>query len=73
VRSPAIDHRPLAAVHGYRNVEHAVYERSPGDWEWTYYPKVGEGVKTQGFVKGNRDDAVAACKAAIDAWLGPER
>jgi hypothetical protein len=68
-----MDHRPLAAVHGYRDVEYGVHERSPGDWQWTYYPKVGFGVKTQGSAKGSRDDAVSACKVAIDAWLGPQR
>ena len=60
------------AIHGYRGVWYDVFERDPGDWEWTYYPKAGVGVKTQGSVKGDRESAVAACKAAIDAWLGPK-
>jgi hypothetical protein len=36
-----------------RWVEYGVFERSPGDWEWTYYPKVGIGMKTQGSTKGS--------------------
>ena len=64
-------HRPIADTHGYRGVEYDVFERSPDDWEWTYYPKPEIGPKAQGSSKGNRDAAVAACKAAIDAWLGP--
>lgn len=73
MKSAAMDHRPLAAVHGYRDVEYGVHQRGPDDWVWTYYPKVGIGLKTQGSATGNRDDAVAACKAAIDAWLGLNR
>jgi hypothetical protein len=65
-----MNHRSLADIHGYRGVEYGVFERSPGDWQWTYYPKVGTGMKTQGSAKGDREAAVAACKAAIDAWLG---
>jgi hypothetical protein len=65
-----MNHRPLADDHGYRGIEYGVFENNPGDWLWAYYPKVGCGVKTQGSVKGDLRTAVAACKAAIDAWLG---
>ena len=67
-----MNHRPLADIHGHRGVEYSVHEVSPGEWQWTYYPKVGTGVKTHGTVKGDHAAAVAACKAAIDAWLGPK-
>jgi hypothetical protein len=60
--------RLIDSIH--RNVEFGIY-RERGEWQWTYYPKMGEGVRTQGIVKGTREDAVRACKAAIDEWLGP--
>jgi hypothetical protein len=56
---------------GYRGIEYGVFQRDPDDWQWAFYPKVRCGVKTQGSAKGNQSTAVAACKAAIDAWLGP--
>jgi hypothetical protein len=65
-------HRPIADVHGYRGIEYSINEEKAGEWEWKYYPKVGEGVATGGRVKGTRETAVAACKAAIDQWLGPK-
>jgi hypothetical protein len=61
-------HRPLANIFGRRGVEYGVVEHASGEWEWTLYPKVGEGQKTKGLAKGTREDAVAACEAAIDAW-----
>ncbi len=64
--------RSLADVHGYRGVEYCVYAGNPGDWEWKYYPKVGEGIATGGRVSGTRENAIAACKVAIDDWLGPK-
>jgi hypothetical protein len=63
--------KPLADSYGYRGIEFGVFELNPGDWQWVFYPKVGCGVKTLGSVKGNLSAAVAACKAAIDAWLAP--
>jgi hypothetical protein len=72
MKSP-IPHRPLADIHGYRGVEYAVWELSPGDWQWTYYPKAEVGVKAEGSAKGDREIARAACTAAIDAWLGPSK
>ena len=65
-----MNHRPLADDHGYRGIEYGVFQRDLGDWQWAFYPKVPCGVKTQGSVRGNQSTAVAACKAAIDAWLG---
>jgi hypothetical protein len=55
----------------YRGIEFGVQDEGQGVWSWTYYPKIGEGIaKTQ--VNGTRETAIAACKAAIDEWLGPE-
>jgi hypothetical protein len=69
-----MNYRPAAETHGYRGVEYGVFERAPGDWEWTYHPKMwSSGEITRGSAKGDREAAIAACKAAIDAWLGPER
>jgi|tagenome__1003787_1003787.scaffolds.fasta_scaffold16485705_1 hypothetical protein len=65
-------HKALADIFGHRGVEYGVSERSTGEWEWTFYPKLGRGQKTKGLAKGTREDAVAACKAGIDKWLGPK-
>jgi hypothetical protein len=67
------DHRPLANIYGYRDVEYGTHPGAAGEYVWTYYPKLGTGEKTQGTVKGDKDAAVKACKAAIDAWLGPAK
>jgi hypothetical protein len=56
----------------HRGAVFDVYEISRGSWQWAYYPKVGTGFAVRGQLKGTREDAVAACKAAIDKWLGPE-
>jgi hypothetical protein len=55
----------------HRGIEFGIFEKSPGEWEWTYHPKIGQGVATRGDVKGDRQAAIAACKTAIDNWLGP--
>jgi hypothetical protein len=68
-----MDHRPLADIHGYRGIEYGTHEGGPGEWVWTYYPKAEVGPKAQGKVKGDKAAAVKACKAAIDAWLGPAK
>jgi hypothetical protein len=54
---------------GYRSVEYSVSEKTPGEWDWSYYPNIGHGVAIHGHVKGTRTDAVNAVKAAIDEWL----
>jgi hypothetical protein len=64
--------RRLSDVHGYRGVEYGIHDEGQGLWQWAYYPKIGEGVATRGQVKGDRETATAACKAAIDEWLGPK-
>jgi hypothetical protein len=64
--------RRLSDVHGYRGVEYGIHDEGQGIWHWAYYPKIGEGLAARGRVKGNRETAIAACKAAIDEWLGPK-
>jgi hypothetical protein len=55
----------------HRDIEFGVHDYKDGTWQWAYYPKIGEGVATRGQVEGNREQAIAACKVAIDEWLGP--
>jgi len=55
----------------YRGIEFGVFETQPGEWNWSYYPKMENGNKKTGQTKGARENAIAACKAAIDEWLGP--
>jgi len=63
-----MNHKPLADIHSYRGVEYSVHEKAPGEWEWKYYPKVEDGDAKGGTVKGDRDAALKAVKAAIDEW-----
>ena len=38
-------------------------------WKWAFYPKKEDQASAQrGEATGTRDQAVAACKSAIDAW-----
>jgi hypothetical protein len=55
----------------HRDIEFGVHDNGYGTWQWAYYPKIGEGFATRGKVNGNRANAIAACKVAIDEWLGP--
>ena len=64
--------KPLADKHGYRGIEFGVHRAGQNDWRWAYYPTAGTVVAERGKVKGTRQTAVEACKAAIDKWLGPQ-
>jgi hypothetical protein len=55
----------------HRGIEFGVHCDDETDWHWAYYPKIGEGLVKRGQVQGTRETAIAACKAAIDDWLGP--
>ena len=57
----------------HRGIEFGIHDEGNGIWFWAYYPKIGEGVAMRGQVTGNRETAIAACKAAIDEWLGPKK
>ena len=54
---------------GYRGVEYDVQQQNDGQWKWTVYPKTVEGKSFGESVDGTDHEAVAACEAAIDAWL----
>jgi hypothetical protein len=56
----------------YRGIEFGVDPEGEGEWLWHYHPKVGHGIAERGLVKGTREEAIAACKAAIDRLLGPK-
>lgn len=68
---------PLSEKHGYRNIEYAIIELGKETWGWTFYPKLQFGTMQQGprrgEISGTRDDAVQACKAAIDTWINGGR
>lgn len=55
----------------YRGIRFGVYEEGQDVWQWAFYPKVGRRIVNRGQVKGRRQAAIAACKAAIDGWLTP--
>jgi hypothetical protein len=56
----------------YRGIEFGVQDEGQGVWSWTCYPEIGAGITKLGQLKGTRETAIVACKAAIDEWLGPE-
>ena len=55
--------------HPYRGIEYGIHRDNQGEWHWTYYPKMGHGVRETGKVEGTREMAISACKAEIDNWL----
>jgi hypothetical protein len=57
----------------HRGIEYGIHRDEHGDWHWAYYPKVEQGTVEKGTVKGTREMAISACRAAIDKWLGPEK
>ena len=57
--------------HPYRGIEYGIHRDNQGEWHWTYYPKMGHGVRETGKVEGTREMAISACKAEIDKWLDP--
>jgi hypothetical protein len=64
--------RPVANKRGYRGIQFGVHRAGENDWRWAYYPTAGTVVAERGKVKGTREMAVKACKAAIDKLLGPQ-
>jgi hypothetical protein len=54
----------------YRGIEYGTRRESDGSWYWKYYPRKEIGPAKEGKVEGLQDDAISACKAAIDDWLG---
>ncbi len=54
----------------HRTIGYGISRLKEGAWVWTYYPKIEDGRKTSGEVTGTWEDACAACRAAIDKWLG---
>jgi hypothetical protein len=58
----------LAEKHGHKGVEYGIREvGNPTEWKWTIYPKIGSGIAAKhGRVTGTREEAAAACKAAIE-------
>jgi hypothetical protein len=57
----------LADRHTYKGVEYALQRAGPAEWKWAIHPKVGSGISAKrGKVIGSREEADAACKAAIE-------
>jgi hypothetical protein len=54
----------------YRGIEFGIDPAGEGTWLWHYHPKIGQGIAQRAVIKGTREEAIAACKAAIDEWLG---
>jgi hypothetical protein len=59
--------RTPAEKYGYKGVEYGVQPAGPNEWKWTIYPKIGSGIPGKlGKASGTREEAVVACKAAIE-------
>jgi hypothetical protein len=55
----------LAERHGYKGVEYGVQQAGPV-WKWATYPKIGSGVAAKRGKASTQNEAVAACKVAIE-------
>ena len=58
--------KTLAERHGYKGVEYVLQPDGPNKWKWATYPKIGSGVTAKRGKASTEDEAVAACKAAIE-------
>ena len=58
--------RILAERHGYKGVEYRVQQAGPDVWKWATYPKIGSGITAKRGKASTADEAVAACKSAIE-------
>ena len=56
----------LAPRHGYKGVEYGVQPDGPSKWKWATYPKIGSGITAKRGKASTQNEAVAACKAAIE-------
>jgi hypothetical protein len=57
---------PLAERHCYKGVECGVQPDGPNKWKWGTYPKIGSGITAKRGKASTQNEAVAACKAAIE-------
>jgi hypothetical protein len=55
-----------AERHGYKGVEYGVQPDGANKWKWATYPKIGSGVTAKRGKASTQNEAVAACKAAIE-------
>ena len=58
--------KALAERHGYKGVEYGVQQAGPNAWKWATYPKIGSGITAKRGKASTQNEAVAACKAAIE-------
>jgi hypothetical protein len=58
--------KTLSEKYGYKGVEYGVQQTGPNVWKWGIYPKIGSGVTAKRGKASTQDEAVAACKAAIE-------
>ena len=58
--------KTLPERHGYKGVEYGVQPDGLNKWKWATYPKIGSGITAKRGKASTQDEAVAACKAAIE-------
>jgi len=58
---------PKAERYGYKGIEFSVQPSGPNEWKWATYPTKVSGIPAKrGKLSGTREEADAACKAAIE-------
>ncbi len=62
----------MLTVRVYRGVEYTTMQTADGRSKWICYPEGLLNGRREGTVAGSDIDAAAACRAAIDALLGPD-
>lgn len=53
----------------HKCVEYGLTDLKDCKWSWDFCPKKDDGAAQSGETRGTREQAEAACKSAIDAWL----
>jgi hypothetical protein len=58
----------------HRGIEYALYLDDDKTWHWSTHAKIESGLGVErGTVRGSREDAKAACRAAIDKQLSASK
>jgi hypothetical protein len=53
----------------YKGVEYMLIQRNKDQWDWMFFPTLGDRLPRGGELSGTRDHAEMACMSAIAKWV----